>query len=72
MKNVDNIKDFQEAIKGNNIAVINWCGQNKCEENIKDKFEGVKSLNIDLDNKSDGNCICGEDSKFVCRFGRSY
>ena len=75
IKEVKNFKEFSDAIKDKKIVKINWCDRTECEEQIKEKLEGVKSLNIDLEkNPLYGEMCanCGNEAKVICRFGRSY
>merc|ERR1712166_125759 len=37
LKEVDNWKDFMEALDGRNICLAPWCDVKKCEEKIKDQ-----------------------------------
>lgn len=70
---IKNINDMKEIINQGKIAKINWCLSAKCEEILKDKTEGAKSLNISLTEKAKGNCFsCNNKSNGVAFFGRSY
>ena len=65
-KDSDNIK---KIIKGN------WCETFNCEDDIKDKGDGVKSLCIPLDeqNIKGKKCFnCGKEASVACYFGKTY
>ncbi len=75
IKEVLDMKEFEKAINDRKIAKISWCNNLKCEEEIKNKINGVKSLCIPLDEKEPigEKCVnCSEEAKVVCLFGRSY
>ena len=74
IKETKDYKEFENLVNKNNIVKINWCNTTRCEENIKAKFEGVKSLAIDLKEVPlhGEKCICKEEAKVVCYFGKSY
>ncbi len=69
---VKTINDVKKTIDSGNIAKVNWCNNSKCEEDIKDKTNGAKSLNISLNERSNGKCVCGNDSNCVAYFAKSY
>jgi len=76
-KSIVKVKDFstlKKAVKSGNICIANWCGNVACEENIKDKLNGVKSLNIPFGQKGKfGKCaFCSADAKYKSYFGKSY
>jgi prolyl-tRNA synthetase len=69
---VKNIKECKEVINNNKICKVNWCGDVKCEENIKNKT-GSKSLNSEFNGKFSGKCFaCASKAKYVTYFGKSY
>lgn len=55
------------------FTLVNWCGDTKCEDKIKDDL-GLKSRCIPFDdNTADGKCIvCGKDAKCKVYFGKQY
>jgi len=70
---VKNLNDAKKIINSGKIAKVNWCTGAKCEEIIKTKIEGAKSLNISLTEKARGKCFnCGNDAKGVSYFAKSY
>ncbi|MCH7568317.1 MAG: proline--tRNA ligase [Nanoarchaeota archaeon] len=72
--NVKSLSELKKVVKNGKIGKASWCGSVKCEEDIKDKT-GSKSLNSEFGGKlkKDEKCFaCGDESKFVTYFGRSY
>ena len=68
-------KEFEKTIKNKKIAKGNWCNTINCEEDIKTKSDGAKSLVIPLDEQvvKGKKCFnCGKESSVVCYFGKSY
>lgn len=70
---VNNLKEFEKAVKDKKISRGCWCGSMGCEENIKDKL-GVVTLNMPFDQpKKLGKCVyCGSEGKYLIYFGKSY
>jgi len=76
-KSIVKVKDFsglKKAVKSGNICIADWCVNVTCEENIKNKANGVKSLNIPFGQKGKfGKCaFCSADAKYKAYFGKSY
>ncbi len=70
---VKNFEDFKKAIKEKKLVKANWCGQESCEDWIKDKTEGAKSLNAPFDAKASGKCVhCDKKATTLMFFGKSY
>jgi len=72
---VDNWKNFMKVIKDKKVVFAPWCGETKCEDLIKDKSGGVKSLNIPFDqpNIKGMKCIyCKKEAKSWVYFAKSY
>ncbi len=70
---VKNINDMKKTVSSGKIAKTNWCLGVKCEEIIKDKTDGAKSLNISLTEKTKGDCFnCDNKANGVAFFGKSY
>lgn len=71
-------KNFEEAIKAiedKKIIKVYYCGTRLCEDWIKDKTGGAKSLNMPFDqpNMDGKHCIyCNEPAKHLMFFGKSY
>ncbi len=71
--NVKNTNDMKKVVNSGKIAKMNWCLGVKCEEMIKDKTDGAKSINISLTEKASGKCfICGNKAFGVAFFAKSY
>jgi len=75
--NIENVKTWeqaQQALKNKKIIFGSWCKDENCETTIKDKTNGVKSLNISLDSKQKGKrCFhCQAVAKEEAYFSRSY
>jgi len=72
---VASYKDLEKAIKNKKLVKGNWCCSVRCEEDIKYKSEGAKSLVIPLDEPmvKGKKCFnCEKEAKSVCYFGKSY
>ncbi len=70
---VKNMNDMKKVINSGKIAKLNWCLGTKCEELIKEKTEGAKSLNISLTEKAKGKCfVCNNKANGVAYFAKSY
>ena len=67
----EEFKDIANNKSG--FTLVNWCGDTKCEDKIKDDL-GLKSRCIPFDdNTADGKCIvCGKDAKCKVYFGKQY
>ena len=77
-KNMVKVKSFDElkkVVKNGQIAVTGWCGNVKCEEEIKDKTGGAKILNLEFETSKQKACCCaccGKQGKHIARIGKSY
>ncbi len=71
---VKDLKEFKEAIKNKKLALAPFCNTIECEDIIKDKYNGVKSLNSPLDQKKGKNkCLfCRKEADSLFYFGKSY
>ena len=65
---------FEKAIKEKKLVLALWCGSVECEDWIKDKTEGVKSINIPFGQKElKGKCVhCDKDANLKVYFAKSY
>ncbi|MEK6817508.1 MAG: His/Gly/Thr/Pro-type tRNA ligase C-terminal domain-containing protein, partial [Nanoarchaeota archaeon] len=75
--NIIEVKNWNELIKTINekkMAKTIWCGNGKCEEEIKDKTGGATSRCMPLDSeKISGNCPnCRKPAKTKIYFSKSY
>ncbi len=72
---VNNSKEFDKAIKDKKFVKGNWCETLNCEDEIKTKSDGAKSLVIPLDEPvvKGKKCFnCSREASVVCYFGKSY
>ncbi len=67
-------KEVEQLIKQQKIALIPLCDQESCEDALREKFSGAKTLNIPLDQpKQKGACLaCGKPADYWVYFARSY
>lgn len=65
---------FTSNIKERKIVKAPHCGEEECEDHIKDKTEGASSRCIPLDDKkTDKTCVhCKKPSKYNIYFSKSY
>ena len=65
--------EFKALSEKPGFILANWCGDETCENKVKDEL-GLKSRCIPEENsKADGKCaICGKDAKCKLYFGRQY
>lgn len=67
--------EFLKAIDDKKMVLAPWCAESECEDWIKDKAQGVKSINIPFDQpkKLPEKCAhCGKPAKCVAYFAKSY
>jgi prolyl-tRNA synthetase len=72
---VSSWKDFQKAVENKKIAKALFCGRTECEDEIKEKSEGVSARLVPFDHsvKKGSKCVnCGKEAKEVVYFSRSY
>lgn len=72
---VKDFSEFKKAIKSGKAVKVHWCGVRKCEDEIKDKSEGAKSINMPFDQpkNADEKCFhCNEISLGLWYFAKSY
>src|SRR3989344_2885494 len=69
-----NWNDFKTALSNKKIVLAPFCNKKDCEEYIKDKTKGGKSLNIPFSQqKIKEPCIhCKKEATVMCYFGKSY
>jgi prolyl-tRNA synthetase len=68
-------KQFVKAVEDKKLVKALWCEEVECEEWIKDKANGAKSLMIPFDQPKSvkGKCVqCGKDAKSYAYFAKSY
>jgi len=66
--------ELKKTISNQKVALAFFCGKNTCEENIKEKADGAKTINMPLEGrKKDGKCVaCGKSAKEVVYIAKSY
>ena len=71
---VNTWSQFVKEIKNKKLVLAKFCGDQECEEEIKDKTRGAGSRVIPFDQKKiSGGCVhCGKPAKYWTYFGRSY
>ena len=75
--NISEAKDWNEfvkQIKNKKLIRAFFCGNAKCEDEIKEKTDGVTSRLIPFEQpKTIGKCVkCGNDGRFLVIFGKAY
>jgi prolyl-tRNA synthetase len=71
---VSDFAEFKKVIKAKGIVKMNWCGEDSCENAIKDKTgASTRCMPLDEGDKVEGKCLhCGKDSKVAIYFSRCY
>ncbi|MEM3127264.1 MAG: proline--tRNA ligase [Candidatus Woesearchaeota archaeon] len=67
--------EFEKAIESRKLVLAPFCNNSECEDWIKDKTHGAKSINIPFEqDKIDGEKCpqCSSDAKVWCYFAKSY
>ena len=75
--NVSNEKEFTEKIQNGGFLTAFWCGNNSCEENLKQKTKAtIRCIPFKLpvdQNKEEGYCIsCNKNSNQKVFFAKAY
>lgn len=69
---VKNITELKKAVKQGKIAKAKWCASIDCENMLKYKSNGAKSLNLTKE-KVSGKCFnCDKKAKSTAYFAKSY
>ena len=72
---VKDFSEFKKAIKAGMAVKAHWCGVRKCEDEIKDKSGGAKSINTPFDQQKNlkERCFhCNEPAYGTWYFAKSY
>src|SRR3989344_83180 len=68
--------EFEKAIKAKKLIVMLWCCIEKCAQDIKEKTEGAKCLNLPFEENKTATkdkCVhCGKPASAVALFAKSY
>jgi len=69
-----NWDEFVKHIKSKKLVKAPFCSNEKCEEEIKEKTDGVTSRLIPFEQpETIGKCVrCGKEGKFIVIFGKAY
>ncbi len=71
----DSIEELKKSIANKQIALVPLCKKQECEDIIKNKTNGIKTLNMPLEQKSLKNkkCIeCKQPADYLVYMGKSY
>jgi len=72
---ISSFSEFQKAIKAKKAVLVPWCGLRKCEEEIREKSDGAKSINMPFDQPKNlkEKCFhCSDMSLGLWYFAKSY
>ena len=65
--------EIKNAISDKKLVLIPWCTLESCEEEIKEKTDGAKTLNMPFGSKASGKCAaCGKNAKSMVYVAKSY
>ncbi|MEE9323703.1 MAG: proline--tRNA ligase [Candidatus Aenigmarchaeota archaeon] len=72
-KDAKNFRELEKLIKSGNMVRAYWCGNEKCEEKVKEKT-GATIRCIETESaKKEGKCVdCGKQTKTVVYFAKAY
>jgi prolyl-tRNA synthetase len=72
---ISDFQEFTQALKANKVVKVPWCDTRECEENIKDKSDGAKSINRPFDQPKnlEKKCFhCSDPASGIWYFAKSY
>ena len=71
---VKDMPELKRAITSQKVALAFFCESSKCEEDIKEKTDGAKAINMPLEKmKKQGKCVvCNKKVTEVVYIGKSY
>ena len=70
---VNSLAELKKVIQNKKIALTPLCKETRCEEDLKYKTGGAKVLNIPDKQLAKSECvICGKESDYIARVGKSY
>ncbi len=70
---VKNLKELVAAINDKKLVKAGWCGEEKCEETIKEKADGAKILCIPFKKHDISACVaCNKKAKEPVYIAKSY
>ncbi|NIO21930.1 MAG: proline--tRNA ligase [Candidatus Aenigmarchaeota archaeon] len=65
-------KELEKLIKNKKMVEAYWCGDEKCEEKIKEKTGATIRCIKEESAKKEGKCICGKRSRTIAYFAKAY
>ena len=71
----ENMKELEASVKNKKIVLVSLCNKIECEDIIKERLQGVKTLNMPLKQPSvkGKKCIsCNKQAVYVVYMGKSY
>jgi len=71
-KDARNFKELEKLIKNRKMARAYWCGDEQCEEKIKEKTGATIRCIKEKSAKKEGKCICGKSSRTIAYFAKAY
>ena len=70
---VKKLEEFKQGIKNKKMIKAPFCCTTKCEESLRNKFEGVTARCISLEEDVNKKCIiCNKSAKNIVYFSRAY
>ncbi len=71
---VNDLDEMQRALDGGNFCDAYWCGDEKCEADIKQKYAATtRVFNADQSDVEEHKCVCcGKKAKHRIYFARAY
>ncbi|MEN9626582.1 MAG: hypothetical protein RL557_910 [archaeon] len=74
MTKAESVKELQNAVANKKIALVPLCSSPECEDVIKEKTTGIKTLNMPLEQSAKGKkCIqCNQPAAYLVYMGKSY
>lgn len=72
IKEVYNKEEALNYLKNNTPIITAWCGNEKCEANIKEATTATSRAILDESPKQDVCVFCGEKARYTALFAKSY
>jgi prolyl-tRNA synthetase len=74
IENCFKVDDVKNALFQKKIARVEWCGNEKCAEFLKNEVGGeIRGTRVDIIENANGKCIvCGKESKEIVYVARAY
>ena len=74
IKKCKSISEARKTINDRKIGLVEMCDTEKCEEILKEKTGGAKTLNIPFEQpkKLESCIVCGKKARYEVRIGKSY